>query len=109
MGDNASIKKDWHNTTVGQGYQSRGVILHPTAQYSSNIIDMSKQTTPFAESEDMEHKSKKSKREKQSKHKKHKHKKEKSKHRDKDKFEKFNPFLQILALQISDTTLEFSV
>ena len=112
MEDITGTKREWENTVVGEGYQSRGVIRQPTARYTTKFIDMSKPDASYDVPEGVERtskKSKKSRKEKEVKHKKHKHKKEKNKRKDKDSPPKFNPFLQLLALQISDTTLEFSV
>ena len=45
MGDNATKSWDWHNTTVGEGYQARGVVRQRTGGSDNNmkIIDMTKQ------------------------------------------------------------------
>ena len=41
MGDNANIKKEWHNTEVGEGYASRGVIRQACAVYDPiKVVDM---------------------------------------------------------------------
>lgn len=112
MENTTGAKREWENTVVGEGYQSRGVIRQPAANYSTKIIDVSKPDASYISRDDAEgnsRKSKKSRKEKESKHRKHKHKKEKHKRKDKDSPAKFNPFLQVLALQISDTTLEFCV
>jgi hypothetical protein len=93
MGENAAKEWEWHNTEVGVGYASQGVIRQPALSASVKIVDM---TQPIAIVEAFEEK-KKSK----------KNKKKKNSDKEKEKASNFNPFIQVLATRMSDTTREF--
>ena len=129
MGDNASQIRDWHNQEVGRGYQSAGVVRQrgPAAEVGK-ILDMRRPVSEETDSseergsdkelakkkarkEDKKEKKKKdSKKErKERKEKKIKKKSKKDKKRENSEDSTFNPFLQVLATRISNTTREFTI
>jgi hypothetical protein len=105
-----------HNTVVGEGYSARGVVRQPQIKSSGSlIIDMSQcesagQPSPTRNEKSRSHKKKASKKEKKKEWKKPSNKRS---HRDsyssakKSRTELFNPVLQALASQLSDTTRLF--
>lgn len=125
MGDNANKDWEWHNTEVGVGYAAPGVVRQrKTECATSKIVDMSKSPTADRENEESQAVSKSFKRGQGISNQEEDNRKEtggsskknkRSKHSEKDKSKHsptppgFNPFLQIFATQISDTTRHFSV
>ncbi len=89
MGDNANKNWEWHNKEIGVGYAAKGVIRQPQASLKSvNVLDMSH----VANVENNQTNSKKSK------------KRYRESHQTQGAKIKFNPAIQLLALQLSDTT-----
>ncbi len=127
MGENAKKGWEWHNNVVGEGYQAKGVVRQRTAEVSSSsaskFIDLSKSTNIIVESDpqiaskyDRNDDHKAAKKDKKRKHKDEKkskkEKKDKKRKHSKDDNDKtvgqFNPFLQLLASRLSNTTMHFS-
>lgn len=108
MGDNANRSWEWHNTTVGQGYQAKGVIRQRTGREgelttSSKILDMSSKASEDRPEKKSKKEHKKESKKDSKKSKKHKHHSSKS-----DKKRHFNPLLQLLATRLSNKTLQFT-
>lgn len=111
MGDNANHQWEWHNTTVGHGYQAKGVIRQRTgyegeSSSSSKVIDLSKDSRLIDDKPEKKSKKdskKESKKDSKKSSKKHKHHSSKSSSKG-----KFNPLLQLLATRLSNKTLQFS-
>ena len=128
MGDNANQIRDWHNQEVGRGYQSAGVVRQrgPVAEVGK-ILDMrgpvSEETDSSEECGSDKELAKKKARKEGKKEKKKKDSKKERKERKEKKIKKskkekkkensedstFNPFLQVLATRISNTTREFTI
>ena len=108
MGDNANKAWEWHNNEVGVGYAAPGVVRQrQVGDKKYSIVDMTKKIEKDNDAKDKKHK-----RHKEKKDEKPKKKRKKSKHKTDDEENDspiFNPFLQLLASQISDTTRHFSV
>lgn len=118
MGENANQKWEWHNNEIGVGYAAPGVVRQRQAGYeTSKIIDMSKRDPPAdneniketATTDTISTKESKSKKADKSKKKRKRHREEHEQQHRASEGPSFNPFLQIFAAQISDTTRHFSV
>ena len=120
MGDNANIQKAWHNTEVGKGYASSGVVRQGAVDYDlGRVVDMRgppREATddgPALKKFKSEKQDKKDKKKLKRQRKKEERKKAKKDKKDKDKDRKkeghFYPFLQLLASRISNTTREFTL
>ena len=115
MGENAKTEWEWHNNEVGVGYAARGVVRQRVTGYeTSKIIDMSKPAPTGEENiEDFVVKEKSNATKINERDRDHAVKKKRKKDTEistkKEACHTFNPFLQIFASQISDTTRHFSV
>ena len=127
MGDNAAVPQAWHNTVVGKGYQARGVVRQAGSSGPPiDIKDMTIQTLhtdsnskdtkdAFIENEKRSKKTKKSESLSKKHHKKdvkkasRKEREKKTAKSEKKKKKLFNPYVQQLALLLSDTTRVFKV
>ena len=118
MGDNANIDRQWHNHEVGKGYQAPGVVRQRNVSNQMiKVIDMRNPQELKQKEDEIEPKKKMARKEELKSEKKEKKikkerttKKEKmEKKSKKHKHAEFNPFLQVLACRLSNTTREFTI
>jgi hypothetical protein len=108
MGENAGKDWEWHNKEIGIGYAAKGVVRQPQSHPKvSQIVDMTKANHLQEISIEKTDKSKK-KSHKHEKKRKHDSKESNSSKR-RSKEITFNPMLQLLAAQLSDTTRVFQI